>query len=230
MRLDLSLWLIAAIDLILASPTLHQNNVRDLNLFSPEGSDPLNVGSFDIAYNSDLGDAGNEPNSNVNDFALDPNDNLDAGLTITTLGLDGSLTGSEISSDDLDLLQDPSNAISLQAASCGTENGEGSNNVLRAREDGPLCKNRDTGETLNLPLDLLRDSEAALRRLFEPKQKPGKEPLIELLPPFSSDDSNNCPPPFPVRCCTDQLGAFDSIAGLRALYLITPTTCVPSTF
>lgn len=218
MRLFVSVWLIAALDLILAGPTLQDNEpVPDLNLYSSEESDPLNVGSIDIALNSDLG--GSEANFNINDFALDPND-LDVGST--NLGLDGYLTGSDINPGNIDSLQNPLDSTTLQA-SCGTENGL-SGNVLRAR-DGESCK---TGETTNLPLELFRNPEAAFRKFFEQKPRPEREPSTPSTPLSPSDQSKKCLPEFPIRCCTDEVGEY-TVTDFQLLYFILPATCVPST-
>ena len=219
------LLLIAAFDLILASPTLQGDDEigLDSNLFSSEGSDPLNIGSLDIAFNPDLGDGSSGASSNIDDFHLDPNDDLNADLTtLSTLGLDGSLTGSEITFDNLNLLENPSSDIPLEIASCGNEN-EG---VLRAREDGLSCQNGQTKAPVNLPLDLFRDSEAAIRRFFQKNSQ--TEPSMQVLPPStSSDDSKKCPPDYPIRCCTNQVGEYSISPSLQVLYFISKVLCLP---
>lgn len=228
MRLNfVPLLLIATFDLILAIPTLQNNDGLgpDLNLFSSDGSDPLNVGSIDIAFNSDLGvGGGNEAGSNINDFHLDPNDDLNAGsTTISTLGIDGSLTGSEITSDNFNLLENPSSDIPLEIASCGPENG----GALRAREDGRSCKNGESKAPINLPLDIFQDAESAIKRFFQKNSE--TESSIQLLPPStSSDNSKKCPLAYPVRCCTNEVGEYTVAPNFQVFYSISPATCVPS--
>ena len=237
MHFILSIWLIAVIDMILAGPTPQNfdETAPDLNFFSSDGTDPLNIDSIDIALNPELSDDdwGSETNFNVNDYVSDPNDDFGLGsMVITTLPLDDSLTGSEINADDLDLIEIPSNAISHEEAFCGTGNGGVSGNFLRARDDNNsngVCKYQDEGQTTTLPLELFDNAEAALRRLFEKKPSPAKEPPKLLPPGASSDDSNQCPPEFPTRCCTNELAEYYSFDDLRALYSIIPATCVPST-
>lgn len=223
------LFLIASFDLITASPTLQSNNDLgpDLNVFSSEGSDPLDVSSINIAFNSNLGvSAGDETGSNINDFHLDPNDDFNTGsTTISTLGTDGSLTGSEITSDSLNLLENPSSEIPLEIASCGTENG----GPLRAREDALSCTIGDHKAPVNLPLELFRNPDAAFRRLFGKKTDSSTQPSTPILPPSaSSDDSKKCPPDYPIRCCTNEVGEFTVGANLQTFYFVSPAMCIPS--
>ena len=223
------LLLIASFDLIIASPTLQNNDGlgSDLNVFSSEGSDPLDVGSINIAFNSDLGvSGGDETGSNINDFHLDPNDDFNTGsTTISTLNIDGSFTGSETTSDNLNLLENPSNEIPLEIASCGTENG----GPLRAREDTSSCTNGDHKAPINLPLELFRNPDAAFRRLFDKKTGSETQPSTQILPPStSSDDSKKCPPDYPIRCCTNEVGEFTVGANLQTYYLVSPAWCMTS--
>lgn len=223
------LLLIAAFDLSLASPTLQGNDELglDSNLFSSEGSDPLNIGSIDIAFNTDFSNGDGGASSSINDFHLDPNDDLNGGsTTISTLGLDGSFTGSEIIFDDnLNLLENPSSDTLLEIASCGSENG----GILRAREEGKLClPDGQKKAPLNLPLDVFRDSEAAIRRFFQKNSQ--TEPTIQVLPPAtSSDESKKCPLDYPIRCCTNTVGEYSISPSLQVLYFISKLACVTGT-
>lgn len=222
------LLLSASFDLILASPTLQINDDigPDLNVFSPDGSDPLNVGSIDIAFNSDPGvGGGNIAGSNINDFHLDPNDDFNTGTTtISTLGIDGSFTGSEITSDNFNLLENPSTEIPLEIASC-SENG----GPLRAREDSSFCTSDGQKAPINLPLDVFQNTEAALRRFFQKKTDSSEQPSTQVLPPStSSDDSKKCPSDYPIRCCTNQVGEYSVATNLQVLYMVSPAWCIPS--
>ena len=218
MHFILLVWLIAALDTIDASPTLNNNeNASNVDFFSPDGSGPLNVDTIDIAFNSDLGSSATT--TDANNFTLDP---YNPGVSSTDLGLGGDLAGSDFNSNSLYPLEG-----SLEA-SCGTQTGP-SGSVLRARVDGQSCRNDDTNEPLNLPLDLFTDPEAALRRFLAPKtdlEKDSSSPSAPLVP---SDEPKRCTVPgFPIRCCTTTLGEY-SMSELQVLYFISPPTCVPST-
>lgn len=223
MRFILSIWLVAALDLILAGPTLQDDELGpDVNVFSSEGSDPLNIDSIDIALNPDLG-ASSDISTDPNDFALNPND-LEAGSTI--LDWNEYLTESENNPNEFDSLEIPSDPPTLQA-SCGTENAP-AGDILRARDDGGAsCSNKEE-PTIQLPLEFFTDIEAAYRRLFLKEPETEKGPSFPSLPPASSGDSNKCIPEFPIRCCTNALGEY-SASVLGPLYFIIPAQCIPGT-
>lgn len=217
MRFIFSVWLVAALDLILASPTLQDVQPRsDVSVFSSEGSDPLNIGSIDIASNLNLG--ASDTSTESNDFALNPN-GLELGSTI--VDWNEYLTESENKPDEFYSLENPSDSPTLQA-SCGTE-------ILRARDDAPASCGIKQEPSIQLPLDLFPDVEGTYRRLPQKEPDTEKGPSSPSTPPASSGDSNKCIPEFPIRCCTDSLGEY-SPSFSRQLYFIKPAQCIQGTW
>lgn len=186
----------------------------DYNLFSSEGLNSFDADSNDLAGNL------NEPIFGSADEAT----NLDAltGDPDMYIPLDNLVVA--------DGLVDPD---ALQSF-CATE-GSVPNDVLRAR-DSSSCPSIEGQEQIQLP-DLFQDPESAwprlLPKLSSPSDKKEVGPfnsIFKFLDNLTGGGGGECPPDYPIRCCSDQISGYQYFVDAPSLYYIRPADCLFSMF
>ena len=177
----------------------------DLDLLSSDELSPLEFNFNDLAENPDESIFSTSDEATIMDpFIV----HADAHTASDNLLFDDGLV-------DLNQLQ----------SLCGTE-GSVSNDVLKARDDSS-CPSTEGTENIKVP-DLFQDSEAWWRKFPPQQNRPAKKqdatPLDSILRIFGGFGGGaDCPPEYPIRCCTDLISGF-----VPSLYFIKPVDCITS--
>lgn len=186
----------------------------DYDLFSSEGLSPLDANSNDLAGNL------NEPIFGSADAPI----NLD------------TLTGDPDMYIPLDMLAAADGSVDSNAlqSSCATE-GSVPNDVLRTR-DSLSCPSIEGQDKIQLP-DLFQDPESVwprlLPKLSSPSDKKGVRPfnsIFQFFDELTGGGGGECPPDYPIRCCTDQISGYAYFVATPSIYYIRPADCLFSMF
>lgn len=186
--------------------------VSDLDLFSSEELNSLDPNFNDLSGNPD------EPIFSPSDVAtiLDP---LPVSADVYT------------PSDNLVVADGSVDTNQLQSF-CGTK-GSVSKDALKARDDSS-CSPIEGKEKTRVP-DLFQDPESWWRKFplqqNPPSEKQGATPLDSFFKFFQGlGGGAQCPPDYPIRCCTDLISNYNDFYNPRTLYYIKPLDCIPSMF
>lgn len=173
----------------------------DVDIFSSDEQGPLNSNLISLAGNSDepvLSFADGQ--SNMDMFNTDPANNIPLENWIVAEG-----------SGDPNQLQ----------SSCETE-GVAPNDGLQARSAS--CASTDANGQIVIP-KVFQDPEGALRGAAS--NKPEEKPMLSSLDLLLFDAGGQCPPVYPIPCCSDyNMGLRYSYGNSRIRYFLYPEDCI----